>query len=250
MQKIGFSIFLSCIVLLFPFFAFGACEKGESFDLKKEVLALREETRSAIESCIEARKKNKESSITDFSCPSGDTIAGTNQPFTNEVLAYQVAVAKVFAKIDESAEKYMKELSACREQDSVVWTEDIRKNIEWTANQDGYTTWYRQACSFGFLEENILRGRWEGETTYTLSTNLYPQSDFCLARADKKADAWTKMGYILMGQGIAKSYQNDKDIFAESVKWAYKKLLDKFHSYVMIIDRAVSKMTGYNKETN
>ena len=130
MQKIGFSIFLSCIVLLFPFFAFGACEKGESFDLKKEVLTLREEARSAIESCIEARQKNKESSITDFSCPSGDTIAGTNQPFTNEVLAYQVAVAKVFAKIDESAEKYMKELSTCREQDSVVWTEDIRKNIE------------------------------------------------------------------------------------------------------------------------
>lgn len=78
-----------------------------------------------IEDCLAARNTRTESSITDFTCPSGDYNT-SDRPHTDEVLAYQLAVATVFAAIDEDALKYSKSLQCMRERDPIKWTETNR----------------------------------------------------------------------------------------------------------------------------
>jgi hypothetical protein len=53
------------------------------------------------------------------------------------------------------------------------------------------------------------------------------------------------MAYILAGQGIAKSYQNDKDTYMEKMKKKYANILDKWTRYKGIFTNAVEKMDAY-----
>jgi hypothetical protein len=65
---------------------------------------------------------------------------------------------------------------------------------------------------------------------------------------DQKVKALQDMGYILASNGIAKSFQNDKDKQLDKIKSAYDLLLDKWNSYARIITNAVSKFTAYIKQ--
>jgi hypothetical protein len=94
-------------------------------DLESKFSELSTTAVSNIKKCITARGGGKESSITDFTCPSGDYNIG-ERSYTNEVLAYQIAVATVFAVIDEDALRYSKALQCMRGRDVVKWMETNR----------------------------------------------------------------------------------------------------------------------------
>jgi hypothetical protein len=125
----------------------------------------------------------------------------------------------MFGKIDESVEQYMHSIESCRSKDSVAWTESIRKTLEGEGTKPGYQTWYQNVCTWGTVEDALLRAqKGSNEKNYVLTSDMYPQQDACLAKVQAKMTAWTDLAHMLMSKGIAKSYQNDKDTFAESVK--------------------------------
>lgn len=89
----------------------------------------------------------EESSITDYICPSGD-YNSSSRPHTREVLAYQLAVAAVFQKIDENAIQYAKSLQCMRDTDPIKWQQTIKI---FTDNNTGYASKYQSTCSIPFV---------------------------------------------------------------------------------------------------
>jgi hypothetical protein len=78
---------------------------------------------------------------------------------------------------------------------------------------------YRRVCGFGVVENAVLKpSPKSSEKNYVTNSELYPEQDVCLAKVDAKMNAWKDLAHLLMSKGIAKSYQNDKDAFAETVK--------------------------------
>lgn len=198
--------------------------------------------------CIDAYSKKKETSITNFSCPSGDFSSVTGLPLTRESLAYQVAVATAFAEIDTKVESYMRELQDCRQKDSVLWTEDIREKISGKWDKSGFADLYTQVCDLTNIQLIVWDTLPENKEKLIQTTHVFP-IDACRQKAIQKTIAWTNMGYILMGDNIAKSYENDKDTFAEKVKWAYAKLLNLFSYYRNTVSRALAKLNALTKDT-
>ena len=56
------------------------------------------------------------------------------------------------------------------------------------------------------------------------------------------------MSYILASKGVAKGYQNAKDLHIDKVKGKYATLLEKWSSYQRILRNAVGKFTAYIKD--
>lgn len=71
-------------------------------DLDREFDKISTDAKNRARECILARAENRESSIKDYVCPSGDFSEG-DRPYTDEILAYQIAVATVFQAIDNIA---------------------------------------------------------------------------------------------------------------------------------------------------
>ncbi len=205
-----------------------------------------EEVGAKIQQCLDARENKKEASITEFYCPSGDFSYEDSRILDNRTLPYHVAVSLFFAEIDKDALSYMCDLREMREKDPMKWTEDARKKIEITGNEENlsFAERYNAVCSFSFIADriNTPEKEWIG------TTETYPQS-ICQRIAVTKAQAWSNMSTILMGDGIAKSWQNDKDDFVEKVKGKYTVVYDKYLRYKRIAERAIKGLTALAKDT-
>lgn len=198
------------------------------------------ELQAAVDRCLQARKSGNPNAITDFVCPQGEFIDANKQALNNEVLAYLVGVQVSFNKVDKDIQTYMKKLQTTREADPTKWVENIRvcsEKIQAT---------YAQICAFGTIE-NILNS--DPKKLYISTTMAYPQ-ELCRLMVTKKVEWWYKLGTILMGDGIAKNQQNSKDVWITEVKWAYSKVLGKWHTYQKILGRSVAKMTFFTKDPN
>lgn len=177
--------------------------------------------------CVAAREKWTESSITDYICPSGDFARDSSQASTREILCGNIYMQLSFQEIDRDAEKYMKELQDTRNPDMTSWNENIRlESVVWGDK-------YSAVCSTASFREYCAT-----------TTDFFPEST-CRDRANAKTQAWTNMGYILAGKGIAKAYQNDKDIYIEKIKTKYDGIFKKWNAYKRIVDIAISKFTAY-----
>lgn len=209
---------------------------------KKSLTA--EEIGAKIKECLDARNAvpSRESSITEFYCPSGDFTITDGRPLNNDTIPYHVAVALIFAEIDQTALAYMCDLREMREKDPVKWTEDIRKKFELTTASDVNTLAesYLWVCNFWYIEMRI--GNNTKDEAWIKSTNTYPQS-ICKSIAKRKVQAWYNMAYILMWDGIAKSYQNDKDTFIGKVKSKYSVIIDKYNQYVLLAGNTIKNLT-------
>lgn len=197
--------------------------------------------RSQVIRCIDARSgKSWETpnSITDFVCPQGDFFDSNNQPITAEILSYLIAVNLSYNKVDLDIQKYMRQLQKTREPNPAIWIETIKNCTEKIASI------YDNICTFWVLESKLNEG-W-GIPIIT-TTNTYPQV-LCRDTANKKIQWWKYLQNIMMSDGISKNQKNSTDKWATEVKWAYARVLGSWHTYQKILARAVSKMTGYNKQ--
>lgn len=74
-----------------------------------------------IQKCIEARNNHTVGSISDFYCPEGEYSAYDKSRYTNERIAYEVAVSVLFQDIDTDVEKSLKTFQESRETDTSTW---------------------------------------------------------------------------------------------------------------------------------
>jgi len=193
---------------------------------KKE---LRSEAVSAISECIEARDKNQEASInnpeTGHICPSGDYWNDDQMVVSTWTLAYNITAAIAFIKIDEKAKEYTKSLQCSRNPDATAWIEDIRKTIDGTSDKEWYADEYIKICNIAYMTSILNDTEFNGPFIQTTST--FPQS-ICNYRAKARAKSLRDISHILMSDGLAKWYQNDKDNYVDKIKGKYKELLEKF----------------------
>lgn len=175
-------------------------EVPEMIDLDAEWDTISDDAVFNIEECLAARNTRTESSITDFSCPSGDSNA-SNRPHSNEVLAYQLAVATIFAAIDKNSLEYAKSLQCVRERDPIKWDQTNRIVIHGDgASVIGYDQLYHAACQ----EATILRLINTESKKYITSTDFAPQWFDCMDLADAKVKALDNLTILLASQGISK----------------------------------------------
>lgn len=198
------------------------------------------EMRSAVDRCLKARQSGNPNAITDFVCPQGEFIDTNKQALNSEVLAYLIGVQVSFNKVDKDIQTYMKKLQANRDADPTKWVVNIRECT------DKIKTIFDTICWFGKIESKLNEDKTK---PYITSTMAYPQ-ELCAITANKKLEGNYKMATMLMGDGIAKNQQNSKDVWITEVKWAYGRVLSKWHTYQKILGRSVSKMTGYIKDSN
>lgn len=215
-EQITMRFVLFCILSL-SLLIFGS----ESFALDQETLS------GKVAECIQAWSGGTEASITEYVCPSGNFAQKSNQAFTRETLCGNIYMQLSFQEIDRDVEKYMKELQDTRNPDMTSWNENIR--LESAVWGDKYSA----VCSTASFREYCAA-----------TTDFFPEST-CRDRANAKTQAWTNMGYILAGKGIAKAYQNDKDTYVEKIKTKYDTILKKWNAYKRIVDIAISKFTAY-----
>lgn len=201
-----------------------------------------DEAITRIDACIEARKNGNPNSITDYNCPSGEYALEDSRPLSDERLAYSITSNLLMNEVDKQVKEYMKTLQDSRNKDALAWTEDLRtcllNNPEGTTVRDAYN----KICQFSFIQNFLNNNSTQRIMISTIAA--YPQ-ETCAVLAKKKVDAWNNLGINLMNDGINKSYQNDSDQFFSNVKWAYQRVLEKFHSYQRIISRASSKIDAY-----
>lgn len=183
------------------------------------------------ESCLEARSARNESSITEYICPSGDTSLESSLPLTRDRICGSIYVQTDFAKIDQDAMKWAEKLQDTRNTNIESWILDIRKMTE------EYRKKYIAVCDISLFQK----------ACNPTGSDVFPET-ICQDLARQKALAWENMGYILAGQGVAKTYQNDKDTFIDKTKTKYAKIADKWNRYLRIFDTAVSKFTAYIKK--
>jgi hypothetical protein len=105
----------------------------QMIELDAQFNTLSATAKERITKCLAARRDSQESSITDFSCPSGDYNRDA-RPHTREILSYQIAVATVFEEIDKSAMEYAHSLQCMRERDPIKWIETNRIVIHGDGN--------------------------------------------------------------------------------------------------------------------
>lgn len=211
-----------------------------------EELPTNAELTSKIDECIDARSWEwpGPNSITEYTCPQGNAFNDDNQPITHEndnnieMLAYNIAVNLAFNKADKDIKSYMQKLSKKREPDPTKWIEEIHQCTE------KIRSIYDNICSFWTIEKRLNENK---EKQYIITTNAYPQK-LCRMLAEKKSLGWYYMWTIMMSDGIAKNQKNSTDKWIGTVKGKYARIVDSWHTYQKILTRAVSKMTGYNKQ--
>jgi hypothetical protein len=241
--------------IAFFFFAFGesfACSVNppdipDPETMKQEI---RDEAKAQTKDCIEARKNGNATTAVDadkwYICPSGEYWEGDTSMVIDEgTLFYNIATAIAFKKIDEKAKKYSESLQCSREPSPVVWMESIRKAVDGVGETPGYADVYTRVCDTEYVlsmfDQKTLEEKPEIATSLT-----FPQI-LCKKYAEAKWQSITNLWHMLMSAGISKSYQNDKDKLIDTVKGKYKNLLEKFHNYLMIFDRAIKALDKFTK---
>jgi len=208
-------------------------------DLDREFENLSSLARARARECILARSQNRESSIKDYVCPSGDFSEG-DRPYTDEILSYQIAVATVFQAVDKVALTHARSLQCIRQKDPIIWQQS---NKVFTDLTSGYALQYQKVCSEGYIL-NILNKKWQSIVT---TSDAFPQ--YCQNLANAKIRALDNLVTLLAAKAIWKSYQNDKDEFLTRVKWKYAALLEKSSRYFRTMSQAVAKLDAYIKVT-
>lgn len=210
-------------------------------DLGAQQQALSQVAKSRYEQCKTARIAQKEASITDFVCPSGN-FSEADRPHADEIIAYQIAVATVFQAIDTNSMLYAQSLHCNRDTDPIKWQQTIKI---FTDSNSGYAAKYYSACNISYIV-SLLNTIWQdGQLIFdTIQTSdTFPQ--YCEYLASRKVDALHNLGILLASNGVGKWFQNDKDIFINAVKTKYSNLLDKVSNYLRVVGRAVKKLDKY-----
>jgi hypothetical protein len=177
-------------------------------DLDREFENLSNLVRTRAKECIIARSENRESSIKDYVCPSGDFSEG-DRPYTDEILSYQIAVATVFQAVDKVALTHARSLQCIRQKDPIIWQQS---NKIFTDLNSGYAAQYQKVCSEGYIL-NLLNKK---EQSIVTTSDAFPQ--YCQNLANAKIRALDNLVTLLTAKAIGKSYQNDKDEFLTRVK--------------------------------
>ena len=138
----------------------------EMIDLEVEKERLSSAAILNTEACFDARATRTESTITDFTCPSGDFIG--ERPLTDEVLAYMIAVSAVFQAIDTNSMQYAKNLQCNRDTDVIKWQQTIR---DFT---DAYKIKYQSTCDLAYIMSLL---NVDPERPYIKTTETFPQAD-------------------------------------------------------------------------
>lgn len=132
------------------------------------------------------------------------------------MVAFQVVVSLLFTKLDEETDKSMKELQNVRATDAQVWLDAVNQKIDGIPNGSiGIEEQYHKICA-EITEDESIYGKtirdtvisWTNEEAekgndYNLRIGSFPDT-FCRDLAEKKTQAWRKLGYILAAQGSAK----------------------------------------------
>ncbi len=175
-----------------------------------------------------------------YTCPLWESSLGNSLPLTQERITCSIQIALSLVKIDAEADIWTQGLQKQRNPDAEVWFKEIRnKTTGWDTS---FEKKYQEVCSLtGWtISED---GKWLG---CAKTLDFFPETA-CKRIVASRVTALQNMGYILASQGIAKSYQNDKDTTLDKVKTAYDTLLWKWSEYVRMISNAVSKFTAYIK---
>lgn len=211
-------------------------------DLDAEFETLSSLAKKRSTDCINARKNQKETSETEYVCPSGD-FSEANRPYTNEILAYQIAIATVFQAIDKNSLQFAQSLQCQRQKDPIIWQQTITRFTDLTT---GYAAQYQKACNISFIIR-LLEAKDATEVTLVQTSDTFP--DYCINLANSKVNALHNLWILLASNAVWKSYQNDKDEFLTEVKWRYAKLLEKTSRYFRLMWQAVAKIDVYLKQT-
>jgi hypothetical protein len=173
-----------------------------------------------------------------YTCPIGDFSEGSSLSLSEERIKCSIQIALSLESIDKKAGLWTKQLQSSREKDVNKWIEDIR--LKTKDAPESFANQYAEVCSItGWtISED---GKWLG---CAKTTDFFPETA-CKDIIGKKVIALQNMGYILSSKGIAKSFQNDKDVHLDKVKSAYDLLRDKWNSYTRMVGNAVSKFTAY-----
>jgi len=175
----------------------------------EEVTAI---AKSRADQCIALRNEQAESTATDFYCPSGD-MSASKRPYTDPVLAYQIAVGTLFETIDDNAFQYLKALYCIRETDIVAWQQS---NKIITDTNVGFASKYLYACDMDLVMNRMLNLDEQDRRIWTSDT--FPQWADCYALAQKKTQALYNLATLVASYSVGKSYQNDKDTFVDDIK--------------------------------
>jgi hypothetical protein len=207
---------------------------------------LRSEAIAAISECIEARTKNQEASVNNpetwHICPSWDYWSDDKMIISSGTLAYNITAAIAFIKIDKKAKEYMQSLQCSRNTDATAWIVDIDKTISGVWEKEWYGDQYIKVCNIAYMTDVLNNTKFN--TPFIQTTATFPQY-ICNYQAKARASSLRDLGHMLMGNWLAKWYQNDKDNYVDKIKWKYKQLLEKMHSYLMIFTRAETKLDKY-----
>ncbi len=234
---LNFILLLLCLSYSWDIFALEIKCPVIPWDYSNEVIS------NKIQECLDKRAKKQESSITEFYCPSGDYTLIDGKPLDDSTIPYHIGSALLMTQVDEDALSYMCMIRESRKQDAVAWTEDMRKAIE-IMSENSFGQRFLDICTTWYVESHINTDT----KTWISNTDTYPQS-ICREIAIKKAQAWYNVAKILMGEWIAKGNQNDKDVFMNTVKGKYSKIIDKFLLYARVAWRTIKNLTALPKET-
>lgn len=213
----------------------------EMVDIYAEAEALWAQARSRYALCKSARDARNESSVTDFVCPSGDFNLD-NRWHQDEILAYQLAFATVFERIDMASLQHAKALYCIRNNDPIAWQQSIKV---FTDDRVGYAGQYLNTCSISYI---IGLLNVDPNNTIIKTTDVLPQAS-CSDLARRKIDALHNLSLLIAAEGVSKSYENYKDTFINMLKSKYGELLDKFSYWIRLVDTAMHKLDKYLQET-
>lgn len=216
----------------------------QMIDLDKEFDILSVRVKDRAKNCILARSQNRESSIKDYVCPSGDFSEG-DRPYTDEILSYQIAVATVFQTVDKVALEHARSLQCIRQKDPVIWQQS---NKIFTDLTSGYAAKYMKACDMSYIVRLLNKSstQWQYISDILQTSDVFPQ--YCDTLANAKIQALDNLVTLLSAKAIWKSYQNDKDQFVTEVKGKYASLLQKSSRYFRSISQAIAKIDAYTQK--
>lgn len=226
----------------------------------KKTEATPDDIHGKIKQCVEARKKRNEASLntswSDFYCPSGNFSIQDNQAINDWRIAMQIGISVLFAAIDYDAMVKICELRESRISDIIQWQNEINTTFSSSESDEAkedssdksILARYNKLCANGGVNiMNIVNANSEGKK-WIDSTLSFPEW-LCRERAKQKVKMWTNLSYILMNEGIAKWYQNDKDTFLDKIKTKYDVVREKFHALLEYIDKSTMNLTNLTKKT-
>jgi hypothetical protein len=216
---------------------------------------------SQIDECLKKRSEWQEKTITAYVCPGGDFISLEGRTFvlTGVNVAYQVVTSLMFNELDEKVRTYFKTLDTERSKNYASWTEEIRAKFDKANEKSEYPAKYKAICTNEATSEIIKWAQWSKSTDAiatntmiqalntdtTFNSHISDSSYACSILVDRKMIAFSTMAMMIASQSVSKSYQNDKSIYADTLKGAYGRLLETARNYAARLSIAVGKFDKF-----